>query len=300
MTFRSIFILPVALSTLALSGCGGSNGSTTPPKVVGGDVALTDMTSRDPSTLQAYGIDTSSGSTSSTTSQRGTLDRSTATGTTDTTGATVDLGSLSGTVSSTDAKGTYVAISGGGTLDILYGSGGEQYVASYTAQSSGGSTTGVIGVPSDATKLPISGSATYSGEATKVEINDESSLYDLSGTSSSTVNFGTSKVSTQLSGLSGTKTDGTVTTNVTNVAVVNLNGAKMVNGAFSGGTASVSGTSSSDTLTTKLSGGQTVTQSGSLYGPNGQEIGGVFIVDDRGAGSGSRLLLQGSYIGMKQ
>lgn len=276
MSFCSSLILPAALSALALSGCERS-GTPAPLPVVGGYIPLNDTTSTDTSTLQAYELDSTNGTTSNI---RGSLDRSK---------NAVDLGNLSGTM---DATHTYVQLVPGGQLKLTYGA--ENYVAFYSTQpASGDMTTGVVGVPSDATQLPTSGSGTYFGEA-QVGIIDGSSFYELTGKSSSTVNFGTSKVNTTLSALSGTQTDGTSSpTSVTNVVDLSINGAKMVNGAFSGGTASIS----HSTLSAGLSGSQVVNNSGNLYGPGGTEIGGVFAIDDT-SGSGS-LLLQGSYLGQQ-
>ncbi len=285
MSFRSLLFLPAALSALALSGCGGGpNNTTVPPPVavVGPGIAINDTASTDTSTLQAYGLDPKTGSTNS---QRGTLNRST---------GAVDLGSLSGTVSSSDANGTYVTLAVGGQLAVVYGTGSEQYVAFYSAQPTNGddATLGIVGVPSDATKLPTTGSASYSGEA-QVGITDgNSAFYTLTGTSSSTVNFGSKTVDTTLSALSGTKTDsGGVQTHPNNVVDVSINGAKLVNDTFSGGTASITNSTLS---VNSLSGSQVVTNSGNLYGPGGAEIGGVFVINDPASGS---LLLQGSYLG---
>ena len=197
----------------------------------------------------------------------------------------IDVLSLTGAIS---ADLSSVAVSGGGTGTLT--DLGFDHVAMFSVDPfSGPPLTGVTGVATNRRDLP-SGTATYSG-VSNVQIVDSVGVFDLSGDVAATADFRADRVTLVHDGLSGTMTTGASTSMaVTDVATITIDNAVINGAAFSGGTARVQST----VLAAFLSGLEEVSVSGGFYGPDADELGGVFVIDDTGNGVG-RLLLFGSF-----
>ena len=178
-----------------------------------------------------------------------------------------------------------VTLDAGGSIVITQGS--TDYVGTFNAQPAAADPfIGVVGVPSTGT--PTTGTANYSG-TNQIQIVDGTSVYELTGSTTASVDFGSGDVDMTFANLSGTRTDGiSPSVAVTNVAVIGIDNSNLSGNTFSGGTATFSSTQ----IATALSGAQVVTVAGGLYGPGGDELGGVLLINDTGSGT---LLVQGSY-----
>jgi C-lobe and N-lobe beta barrels of Tf-binding protein B len=264
------------LVCFGLTGCGGGSPTAPPePPVTGGSLPLQGI-STETSTIRLIGYDSGSSRIST---QSGALIRGT---------NRIDVGIVQGDI---DSNRTYVAQDDGGSVALLYGSG--VYSATFVAQpASGAPVFGVLGVPSSGDALPKSGSAIYAGTAT-VQIIDGLAVFDLTGQTNAEVNFGTALLDITMSGLSGQRSDSLgAPVLVDNVAVIDISGLRISGSTFAGGTVSLS----SSILASSLTSAGVVQNAGGFFGPNGEELGGVFLVDDTLTGS---LLLQGSFLGVK-
>jgi hypothetical protein len=258
-------------TTVSTSGTGTSDGDTTTPAVTPPAPVIP------PVPLTFFSFDTASSVISTGSGQLEQLsDR-------------ITLSGLSGTIS---ADGSMVILDGGGQITLV--ASDTDYVGLYQAEpTSGNPSFGVYGQATDFATFSPSGAATYTGLGTAiVQIIDGSDIYDLIGNVAADVDFDTALVDVAISDLQGQRTDGLSTpVQVLDAAQLGVTGGRLSNGTFSGGSASFT----SSEIATRLSGAQAVTSSGGLYGDAGDEIGGVFVIDDT-TGTGN-LLIQGHYIG---
>lgn len=197
---------------------------------------------------------------------------------------------VSGLPGDIDGTRVNITLDEGGLITIF--DGPTDYVARYEAQPQNSDPFfGVIGVPTRVTDLPSPGVATYTGVASsQIQIIDGSAVYDLTGTTNASVDFGAGNVDITLSDLAGTRTDGvSAATSVNDVAVIRIEDAGLSGSTFSGGSAVFD----SSQISTVLSGTEVVNTSGGLFGPNGDELGGVLLIDDT-SGAGT-LLIQGTF-----
>jgi hypothetical protein len=272
MTRLINMLRPLGLTVAALGGlaaCGGGGASTpaaTPFATLG------DTASQQSAALAAASLDTRARATSA---QTGTLDRA---------GDTANIGTLSGAI---NANRSTIALTAGGTIALQ--AGANTYSTGYIATpTTGNATIGVLGAVTPTADLP-SGSATMTGPAT-VTIQNDTSLFDLSGDATIAANFSTDRVTTTLSSLDGTQTNGiTLAVNVTDVATVTITGSTITGATFNGGTIAVT----SATLPS-LSASAVTSTNGAFFGPNGNEAGGVFVADDTATGN---LRVFGDFIG---
>ncbi|MFG5384138.1 transferrin-binding protein-like solute binding protein [Yoonia sp. R2-816] len=201
---------------------------------------------------------------------------------------TIRLGNLDGTI---NGDRTRVAFDEGGVASITQGA--TEYVALFIAEPQNADPFfGIFGVPTNLSEVPDSGTATYDGVGSaSIQIIDGTSFYELIGSASIDVNFAQGDIDMTFSDLNGQRRDGVAApVDVSNVAVVHVNDAALVDGQFSGGVAEFSSTE----VSAALSGTEVVTTSGGFFGPNGDEIGGVLLIDDT-SGAGT-LLVQGSFV----
>ncbi len=197
---------------------------------------------------------------------------------------------VSGLAGDIDGSRVNVTLDDGGFITIV--DGPTDYVARYTGQPQNGDPFfGVIGVPTVVTDLPSPGTATYTGVASsQIQIIDGSAVYDLTGSTTASVDFDGGDVDVTISSLDGTRMDGvSAPTNVSNVAIVRIEDADLSGNTFSGGNAAFE----SSQISTALSGTEIVNTSGGLFGPSGDELGGVLLIDDT-SGAGT-LLIQGTF-----
>ena len=256
-----------ALGTLAACGGGGASTPTATPFAT-----LGDTTSQQSAALAAASLDTGARTTSALT---GTLNRA---------GNTANISTLSGAINTNRSA---IALTAGGTIALQAGANtfSTRYIATPTT---GNATIGVLGAVTPAADLP-GGSVTMTGPAT-VTIQNGTALFDLTGDATIAANFGTDRVTTTLSGLKGTQTNGiTPTVDVTDVATVTITGSAITGATFDGGTVAVT----SATLPT-LSAGAVTSTNGAFFGPTGNEAGGVFVADDTATGN---LRIFGDFIG---
>ena len=145
----------------------------------------------------------------------------------------------------------------------------------YSGLLSNGSVAGLETLSAD---VPTAGTLTYSGSSSAV-INDGVHFYELSGSSSATLTLteSSSDLDVTLSGFSGERTDA-VTAEVTVVSTSDIEitwqDALLTGNRLNGGTVDITNTAAT------LSGSQIVNAYGVLFGPSGEELGGLISVDD--------------------
>lgn len=231
-----------------------------------------DQSSQQSATLAAVSLDTGKRTR---TAQSGTLNRA---------ADTASIGTFAGSL---NADRTAVTLTDGGSVALL--PSGNAYSVRYIATpTTGDRIIGIVGAVTPTASMP-SGTATLNGLAT-VSIQDGMTIYDLTGDAEIAANFGTNRVTTTLSGLNGTRSDGvTPTANVSDVAEVNITGSTITCATFEGGTVGMTSSTLSD-----LSASASTSVNGAFFGPTGQEAGGVLIADDTATGN---LRIFGDFIG---
>jgi len=264
-----------AALTLFIAGCGGGGGGGGP--VQGNKVFLdfTDPNATGSAALDGAFLDTASGAISA---GAGTIDLGTGAYSFDGDTGNIDLQAGTGTVS------------GGGNVSIF---GLQANVAGAVVQPVGAATQmGFVGQATGASIANAPATATFTG-ASKVVINDTTSLWTLDGSSSASIDFIAGSGSASLSNLNGTKADfGGGTSNVTNVATIGMNNLNVSGNAFTGNQVTVS----SNQLGGLLTGNSSVNVQGGFFGPQALNVGGVLSVDDTASGV---LSIQGAFTGTR-
>ncbi len=195
---------------------------------------------------------------------------------------------LGTTAGSLNADRTSVTLDGGGTgtltpTDATYARFFELNPAN------GPRRTGVIGI--DSASLP-GGTAVYTGTG-NMTIQDNLDVLDLTGTVNVTADFDQGTVDTVYTDLNGTRNPAfSGPQAATNVGTVRIEGSQIAGTKFTGGTASLNSASVNNGQ--PLSAQASTALSGAFYGPDADEVGGAFVVDDLTANSVS---IRGSYIG---
>lgn len=274
-----IFIMPAIFVMGLLTGCGGGGGGTQPQSNTAPSYETMSSTADATSTLAGSGIRSNGTS--------GAIDLTSTSGTLkhDTGATTID----DGTYSLTDSdgfNGSNVMSDGSSTLtsDGTQGfSGTYEYVRAYNqTYTSGGvtyDTTGIYGIVTNASDMPTSGSATYTGEATGVVITATQG-FDLSnGTSTVNANFGAGTVDVTLNGFTSTD-QSTGNPSAAPIDTISVTGMAISGNGFSGGTAS---TSNSGTTTSVTGANTTNSAQGHFFGydaANSQpdEVGGNVVI----------------------
>ena len=184
-------------------------------------------------------------------------------------------------------NGSIITLDVGGQAELS--AHGNKFSAMFvTSPQLGASEYGVVGIPTDVTQLPTS--ASYSG-VSSILVNNGNAVFDLFGTSNTTIDFANGTATVTLSNLDGTRATGSAApTSVSNFGTVSISNMNQFNGVISGGSATVNSTRPN----TALSGSEITTVDGAVFGPNASEVGGVLIVDDTTSGS---LRLEGSFLG---
>lgn len=263
------------LASVLVSACGSSTNSGTP---VTGNLTytrLTDTNATGVSTLEGVGVNTASGTVSRATG--GTYDHGT---------KRYNLNGETGAINFVAGGGT---IDGGGSVTVF---GLEDYVSGITAQATGAATElGFVGVPSTTAEMAKAPAmASYAG-ASKVVINDATSLWTLDGTATAQIDFAAGSGSALLSNLDGTKADfGGGTSAVTDVATIGINNIAVSGNTFSSNQVALS----SSQVNGFLSGSSVIDIQGGFYGPAAANIGGVVSVDDSAGGG---VTIQGAFTG---
>jgi len=150
------------------------------------------------------------------------------------------------------------------------------HAARFVSTPTGGpNTIGVLGFPTPQSQMPVSINATYFGD-TQITAQIGSDFYELDGTARLTADFGSRQVSElTLNKLSGQLFPALgATQSVSNVGIIKISGIGINGSGLSGGRSISSGG------TIVLSGRQTNTLSGQFFGPNAEEAGGVWVIDD--------------------
>lgn len=268
-----IYITGICFASVLASCGGGSDDQGQAGGTPGNPASYTELfatTAKSPSNLSVFAV-TSDG-----------LGTENSAGIIDQNANTIDFLSFDGST-----VGNFVVLSGGGVTTLT--SNGNSFSATFTVRpASGNSRTGVLGVPTFISELPST--ASYTGTSA-VQINDGSAVFELTGNSSAEIDFLQSSAEVTLSDLSGTRSTGvSAPTNVTNVANIMLNNIGVSGSSLSGGTATVT----SSQLSSSLTSSPTVSLDGGVFGPAADEVGGSLVVDDTASGS---LLLQGTFLG---
>ena len=253
--FMKSSVILVSFGVLAACGGGGGNGGD----AVVDAPSFGDVESTANSALAAVILDSSNNSV---TADTGRLDRTAGTG---------SLGGLSGQLS--DDR-TQIDLPNG---RVSFDAAEDAFSARFTVAAGDTNTLGIVGIATSAADLP-SGTATYAGD-TILTATSGTDLFDLTGTATVTAEFGASSptVTTALTDLAGTQeVEGGTSApeTVADAGSLTISGSAISGAAFSGGSAELT----SDVLA--LSGDADVNVEGSFYGPDGSEVGGVFIIDD--------------------
>ena len=200
----------------------------------------------------------------------------------------VSLASASGVL---NEDKTQVALEEGGQITLLSFLGRSTTLFQFEP-ASGNPSFGVLGQATDMTAFSPEGTARYIGTDTAiVQIIDDSDLYDLTGDVTIDVDFDTSLVDFDISGLDGQRTDGlSAPVDVSDVAQIGISGGRLRGNTYAGGAA----TFASGQIAIGLSGAESIASTGGLFGENASEAGGVFVIDDTDATG--NLLIQGQYI----
>ncbi|PLS21238.1 transferrin-binding protein-like solute binding protein [Neptunicoccus cionae] len=240
----------LSLSTVLLAGCFGSGG--TAQRDFNSPAGTVNVT--------AVSIDNLSESSSS------------VSGTIDLSADELALGRTSGSLNSDRTK---LNLDAGGT-GTLTAAGDATYARFFEVNPTNGPRRiGVIGI--DSASLPA-GSAVYTG-AGNLTIQDNLDVLDLTGTVNVTADFDSGTVDTVYTDLNGTRNPAfSATQTATDVGTFRVEGSRISGTGFSGGTASLDsatvngGNALSTQASTSLSGG--------FYGPDADEVGAAFVVDD--------------------
>ena len=257
---RSFPLRALGLSSLtALAGC---LGTATPPPAA--DPGFLDPDATGTAAIAAASLNSAARSTEA-------LD-----GTVDNDSGALGIGTLTGSVA---ADGETIPLDDGGEIVLTFGD--TDFAALFEATPTGEDRTiGVVGLPTDAADMPATGAANYSGTAS-VTIQDDTAVYDLDGTASVEADFAGGSVTTALTDLSGTETVGlNPPDDVTDLADIAIDGSAITGATFAGGTPALA----SDTLA-DLSGLETTSLDGGFYGPEADEVGAVFVIDDSADGT---------------
>ena len=248
---RNLFPIAVCLLVAGCGGGAGGGGPTVP--------TLLDQTSDASAPLTTL-IAGSGGAASS----DGTLSR----------GADrITVNGLPGTINA--ARDT-VTFDAGGTAAIVPGA--TDFTAFIEAVPTGSAPfIGIIGLPTASNDLP-GGSVDYATpDAARVIIISDQSLFELTGSATATVNFNGGLVDMIFDDLNGTvSTLGNPTAPATDVATIEIKNAALTGTTFSGGEA----TFTSSVIGKTLSGSETLTTAGGLFGPGADEIAGTVYIDD--------------------
>lgn len=260
MTPSHAFRLIGLLSTLALAGCIGS-ASDTPSQT---DQGLLDSAATGTVSTAAASLDS------------GARNTEVLVGSIDNDAGIFSLGGWSGTIS--DDTET-VTLNDGGQIVLTFGE--MEFAALFEATPTNGNRSiGVIGLPTDTSELPGTGSITYAGTA-QVRIQDDTTGYELTGQATINADFDTGRVSTRITELDGNETESLNAPNdVADVADINFVDSRINGATFSGGTPTLDSSIVSD-----LSGTETSDLDGGFYGPDADEAGAVFSIDDSANGT---------------
>jgi hypothetical protein len=186
------------------------------------------------------------------------------------------LGPLSGAI---DPGRTEVSLTGGG-LVILTPADTDFAVFFDATPLDADRTIGTVGVTTPVAEMPSSGTVSYAGTS-RVTVQDDLTLYDLTGSATVVADFGSGTVDTTVSGLSGLQTTGGgAPVAVSDVATISFTGSTLSGTTFSGGTPSLTSASVAG-----LSGGAQSSLDGAFYGPDAIEAGAAFVIDDSTGGT---------------
>lgn len=252
-------VIPV-LSLAALAACGGGGGGGSDP---------TPASFLDPGSTQSFALSTFSiaGDSASTDSDAAN-------------GTSISLAGLNGQFNS--ARDRIDFENDGGTADIL--TNVTTQVALFNAKPQGVEPfLGVIGVPTAVAALPT-GEVTYSGASSARFViidGNTGATFDVTGDVLAIASFAGTTLDLTFDNFTGTSVTGVADpVAVSDVGVLEIDDATLALGAFSGGTADfIRGAD----FATEMSLSTNVIAAGGVFGPNGEELGGVVIVQDTGA-----------------
>lgn len=192
---------------------------------------------------------------------------------------TLRLGDVTGTLQSDDR-----ALTDDGTITFDYG------LNTHSASYSDGERLGVFGTRTARDDVPLDGSATYRGDSDIVLITD-AGIYELEGDAVVTVRFRNNDLSASLGGLDGQFSNGIdAPRNVSDVMSVEISDVTISGNRLSGGDIALNSSRSDITVTSNAD----AALNGSFFGPNADEVGAAFTLDDSIDGS---VLLIGTFKG---
>jgi len=263
-----MIISVLSLTALAACGGGGGGGATPAP-----------ASFLDPGSTQSFVLSTISVSGGGASTTGDAAD-----------GAMISLAGLNGQFNS--ARDRIDFENNGGTAEIL--TNATTQVALFNAMPRNADPfMGVIGVPTPIAALP-SGSVTYSGVSSARFViidGNTGATFDVTGDVLASADFDAvvGTLDLTFNNFDGTSVIGVAApVAVSDIGVLTIEEATLVAGAFSGGTADF--TRGAD-FATDLSLFADVTVSAGMFGPNGEELGGVVIVED----STADLLFSGGF-----
>ncbi len=271
------------IGLLALAACGGGGGG-------GGNPGVDNyVTFLDPTSMEAAALSSLSLSDGATSEGDDTVDGS---------ANTISLGGIAGQFNAARDRITFTV--DGGSAEIF--DTGTTYVALFSALPNGSDPfRGIIGAPTLQNDRPTADVSTYAGLASArfVIIDaDEGATFELTGDSDVSIDFDNSIATLTFDNLDGTKTVGLASPGmIDDLGTLLIEDVTYLDGAFSGGIAEftprlyMSGGQEVSDITGRLSGSETVTTLGALFGPGGSEVAGIIFIDD----SGDALTISGSY-----
>ncbi len=184
---------------------------------------------------------------------------------------------INGVTGQVSRNGRRAVMSDGTTLTLTRA--GASYAVAYV-ESGSSSGFGAYGVQTEASDLPVSGSASYSGITTAV-VTDASGLYDLRGDATMSVDFSDETADLTFQNLEGVQATGiSDPSDVDDFGVISISDIELDGTSMSGRNASISSSYVAD-----LSSDSEADVSGSFYGPGGDEVAGQFSIDDSSAGT---------------
>lgn len=183
-----------------------------------------------------------------------------------------DTATVAGLDGSINAARTVITPSDGGRVVLTPEE--DRFAARFTATPlTGNETIGVVGIPTSVADLP-GGTVTYSGD-TNLLVQNGTTVLTLTGDVEIAARFASDSVTTTLSGLSGTSTNGiSPSVSVNDAGAITISSSALSGNTFTGGSATVSST------VFDVGSSAAVTVSGGVFGPNGEEAGGALLIDD--------------------
>ena len=185
-----------------------------------------------------------------------------------------NTGTLSGNgallIGSVNIARTLVSLPGGETAELSNPGNTASHARIFRTNGLSNDLFGVVGQYTNLDLIPAMASSIYNGSVT-LQADNGNATFALVGDATITASWSGDGITSVFNNLDGTRNDGLGGgINVSDVGTVTISGATLNGSQFSGGTFSTTG----DDLV--YTGGGTQTHAGQFFGPDAQEVGGVF------------------------